>query len=176
MVYVFGITSLVSGSPNKRNSQHIFMWESDGIISYEDLTDEFCKLSDKHNIDFFFLRSRPEQDKWHVVSFDILTARDWDKIQAEVPFESDYPQIWERTWDKFWTLRIGKKGGIPAPLFHSFTSLPSYQNEHVHSGWHLDLYKRFCGLQFPDHYFKRLMWPPQGTYMVHYNTTHQLAK
>ncbi len=170
MVYVFGLTSLVEGSPNDAfSSYHIFMWETDKEFSRQEILREFHMLSKDCGSDFYVFKSRPNKCRWHVLSFDIRTAREWDKIASFISLWTDYPQIWERTYDRFWTLRISKKGTIPEPAYADKVVLKD--NRLSKSYWHINLYEKL-GLVVPHWYRKYFYKGLKGLYFSHYNAHH----
>lgn len=189
MTWVFGLTSLVRGSPYSRDSLHIFMWESDNKLTIGELDEEFTALSKKFNHDFVVFYSRPpDPSKFHVLCFDVSTARYWDKVAGFITLETDYPQMWERTYDKFWTLRISQKGkSIPAPLYYGY--IPSEYGWNTlsdlkdnrdfqlpKSAKHVEVYEKFCGFPVPAWYRGNTISFDQDLYYVHYDTTHQISK
>lgn len=174
---VLGITSFVAGDVrNLNDSYHFFMNEFDNY-DYYDVKEETKYLHKKFGIDLFIARSSNiSKDRsignFHVVSFDILSAKMVNHIQSWVRLKSDYPLITERFWDKFLTLRISKKAGKLSPQYIFSYTKP---NDYLKALIPYQIYMELCGFPKPPSWYSGL-WLKTLPFLASYRTHHNLDK
>lgn len=178
---VIGVTSLCEGKSSERiGTKHLFMYDFDEEPK-EWVLEEAERLSKKWGIDIFVLRSSSRESPYdghkeslHLISFDILTYRQVQSVQADVRLQSDYPLISERYWDKFLTLRVSHKGKKEPPVFvKAFINSSNFTKTNKKSLQHYLAYMGICGIPEPPSWYKEL-WKDVKILWVGYTTKHGL--
>ena len=137
---------LVIGITNKLpRGLRLFMWEYDNIEEFDVLEDANF-ISTIFDIDIYILKS--SEKHYHLISFDILTIDQVQRIQEWVLDVSDYLRIKETPlyddrglWN---TLRVSNKGKTASPIFLKVFLSP--KNKHLKSIEHYRIYQYYCGI------------------------------
>lgn len=165
------MTSLVIGSEfSLKDSFHVFMMDFDSIENERIIIEEARRLHHKWNIDLFIYQS--SKDGYHVNSFDIVSSRMVQTVQADVRIDNDYPLINDRLFDKFLTLRCWFKNRKPIPHFIGRFVAP---NRFMKSQRHYMLYHAVAGLSEPPEWYQNQWYEmPNGNLLASYVSRHRL--